>query len=138
MKKVVLALILFLLIPTNTVFAQGICDFVPCQGVCADGSCNALGSTTDIFRWGATLIFVGIIIYGVFLIIRAALKIIRSEGDASKVQEGSQSIRGVFIGLIVIFIGIIGVVIITVLFNAEGIFSLSQPEDIPLINEPVL
>lgn len=139
MKKYILSLLLFLLIPLNTVSAQGICDFIPCNVPCADGSCDALGSTTSIIRWGVSLIFVGIIIFGVFLIIKASLKIIRSEGNESMVQEGAQSIRGVFIGLIVIFIGIIGVVIIAVLFNAEGIFGLPQPEfeEVP-INIPTL
>jgi len=133
--------------PVNlTLEASGnLCDFLPCDqaGFCADGSCaDALTSTSTYVRWGFTLVFVGIIILGVVMIIRAALKIIRSEGDDKKVQEGAETLKGVFFGVIIIFIGIIGIVIIAALFNATNIFNQNPevPTDGsgPLINIPIV
>jgi hypothetical protein len=125
--------------------ADGLCDFLPCQnaGFCSGGSCaDALTSTSTYIQLGVGLIFVGIIVLGIVVIIRAALKIIRSEGDEKKVQEGSENLRGVFFGVIIIFIGIIGVVIIISLFGATSIFNANPvvPTDNskPLINIPTL
>jgi len=74
---------------------------------------------------------------GVALIIRAAVKIVRSEGDKDKMQEGIENIRGVFFGIIVIFVGIIGIIVISILFNATNIFQ-QNPEDPPLIDLPII
>jgi len=118
-----------------TVRGQSLCDFVPCKsGGCVDGECaSSLLDLNTLIRTGLSTVFVLIIAYGIFLIIRAALKIIRSEGDKDKVQEGIENVRGVFFGLIIIFVGIIGIVLITVLFNATNIFNQS-PGEPPLID----
>ncbi len=122
--------------------ASGLCNFLPCEnaGFCANGSCSdALSNTSTYVRAGFTLLFIGIIVFGIVVIVRAAIKIIQSEGDEKKIQEGSENIRGVLFGLIIIFIGVIGVVIIAALFDATGIFN-QNPSDtqVPLVNVPLL
>lgn len=124
----------------NTVYAQndnqsgGLCGLLPCNvaSPCLGASCgtNSLTVVGSILNFVLSLIFVGIIIYGIFLIVQAALKIVRSEGDESKIQEGTKLIRGAYVGLAMIFVGIIGLVIVFAIFNATDIFKVN-PEDAP-------
>jgi len=147
MKKIliitfVIALIssALIIIPTSLKLkSQGLCDFVPCENAsCPDGNCpNALTDTESIIKFSFTLIFVAIIILGISMILRAVVKIIQSEGDEKKMQEGIEYMRGVMFGVIIIFVGIIGIVIITVLFNAQDILN-QEPGDPPLLDLPVL
>lgn len=76
-----------------------------------------------------SLIFVAIIIVAVYIIIKAAIKYIRSEGDESKIQEAQKAIKSVFIGLVALFVGIIGLILILVLFNALGAVENQNPLD---------
>ncbi len=120
--------------------AQGLCDFIPCADVggCPNGDCaSAYTDSGNLIKLGLTLVFVAIIGLGIILIIRAVLKIVRSEGDKDKVQEGIENIRGVFFGIIIIFVGVIGIIVISVLFDATGIFN-EQVEDPPLVDLPIL
>ena len=110
--------------------AQALCDFLPC-GEVDDDSTTAEGVNSrlgEIFRLVTSLIFVGLIALGVYIIIKAALKIIRSEGNSEKVQEGASSIKSVFIGLGLIFGGLIGLVVIGgILGNGLLNFDLPTP-----------
>jgi len=143
-KIAVLMVLLFATtIPSTFVYkvqADGLCDFVPCANVggCPNGDCaSAYTDAGNLIRLGLTLVFILIIVLGVALIIRAAVKIVRSEGDKDKMQEGIENIRGVFFGIIVIFVGIIGIIVISILFNATNIFQ-QNPEDPPLIDLPII
>jgi large-conductance mechanosensitive channel len=133
MKKF-LAIILTIFFALNTLFilpvsanGKGICGFLPC-----DQSFTAeTGSPQEIAlsfgRFFASLIFVGIIAFGIFQVIRASLKIIRSEGDSSKIQDGADTLKGVMIGIGMIFVGLIGLVIILAFFGAEGVVNTPVP-----------
>lgn len=74
-----------------------------------------------------SFIFIGIIALGIFFIIKAVFKIIRSEGDSAKVEEGSKIFRGIFIGLFIILAGIVGLVLMVALFQAGDVFN-TNPE----------
>jgi len=79
---------------------------------------SAIDAIVALVRLALQLVFIGIIIISIYIIIRAALKYIRSEGDESKIQEAQKAIKSVFIGIAALFIGIIGIVIILAFFNA--------------------
>ncbi|MEP7103843.1 MAG: hypothetical protein ABI721_04000 [Candidatus Dojkabacteria bacterium] len=83
-----------------------------------DGSV-AVGAGVSLVRLALQLIFIGIIVVSIYIIIRAAIKYIRSEGDDTKIQEAQKAIKSVFIGIAALFIGIIGIVIILAFFNAS-------------------
>ncbi|MEO6728961.1 MAG: hypothetical protein ABIM99_03500 [Candidatus Dojkabacteria bacterium] len=81
----------------------------------------AVDAAVALVRLALQLVFVGIIVISIYIIIRAAVKYIRSEGDESKIQEAQKAIKSVFIGIAALFIGIIGIVIILAFFNVSGI-----------------
>jgi len=81
-----------------------------------------------IIRIGIASIFAIIIIYGIIMVVRATIRIIRSEGDPTKVQEGFGIIRGVILGIVIIFVGLIGMIIVIAFFNAGSIVNITpQP-----------
>lgn len=90
-----------------------------------DPSNVTLGGAVSVVQWGASLIFVIIIIIGIFSIVRGSYKMINSEGDDAKIQEGFKVIRAVWIGIGLIFLGLIGIVVISAIFGGEGIFNLN-------------
>jgi len=78
-----------------------------------------------IIRIGLASIFAIIIIYGVIMVIKATLTIIRSEGDPAKVQQGFGVVRGVILGIVIIFVGLIGMVVIIAFFGGGGIVNVT-------------
>lgn len=116
------------------------CDFLPC----ADSQNNNdldqdVNSAVDnLFMVSTTLVFTGIILLGIYYIVRGAASIIRAEGDTSKVEEGYKKIKGVYAGVAIIIVGIIGIVIVVVFFNNGSIFSLDLTDptnsfDLPFV-----
>lgn len=93
-----------------------------------------LGGVVSLAQWGASLIFVIIIIIGIFSIVRGSYKMINSEGDDTKIQEGFKVIRGVWIGIGLIFVGLIGIIIISVIFGGTGIFQTTPTPPADLNN----
>lgn len=86
----------------------------------AEGGEKAVSDVVAFTRLGLSLIFIGIILLAVYVIVKAAVKYIRSEGDDGKIQEAQKAIKQVFIGIGALFVGLIGLVIIIVFFNATG------------------
>ncbi|MCA9387173.1 hypothetical protein KC669_04020 [Candidatus Dojkabacteria bacterium] len=111
-------------------FASGLCTT---GGIEEQGS-SAIDTALQLFSFGVSLIFVGIIAVAIFVIIKSALKYIQSEGDESKVEEATKAIKNVFIGIGALIIGIIGLVIILSLANSsaggELIPDVQDPTDI--------
>jgi hypothetical protein len=114
------------------------CSYLQGEEVTACGllGCDSLGidptrfEDLNILQIASVLvsfIFVAIIALGVFFIIKAVFKIIRSEGDSAKVEEGSKIFRGIFIGLFIILAGIVGIVLMVALFQAGDVFN-TNPE----------
>ncbi len=122
-------------------FTGGFCSFFPCDQFWKDdvtgGGSGALTRVQSYIKYGFSIVFVGIVIYGIFLVIKAALKIIRSEGDSAKVEEGYNMFKGVWIGIGLIFVGILGIVIIIALFNAVSLTN-TPVENPGGINVPLL
>jgi hypothetical protein len=124
---------------TLPIYANGTaCGLLPCdqyQGQFKVG--NISDQVKSLIQFGVSLIFVIIIIFGIYLIIKAALTIIRSEGDEGKIQEGAKIIKGVYIGIAIIFVGIIGLLLVLAFFRAEGIAGVDTkpPTD---LNVPLL
>jgi hypothetical protein len=111
----------------------------PETNLCNIIGCSIAGEDNFLFRLGTiiqsafNIIFAGLIIYGIFMIIKAVYKIISSEGDESKLESGLKSVRGVYFGIIIIFVGLIGLVIIFALFNVT---ELPDVGNAPGINDP--
>lgn len=137
-----------LLSPLLTVHAQQnlICTIFPfieqvnafgisslCTGVDAQTTSDTIRSTFNLI---VSLIFVAIIIFSIYVIIRAAIKYIRSEGDPAKIEEAQKAIKSVFIGIAALFVGLIGVIIIIAFFGAGGALQTNEINDDvnPLLN----
>lgn len=110
------------------------CDIFPCPGPLnpdQGSSEDTVNNTVEEYvRFGLSITFTLIMIYGIFLVVKAAFTIIRAEANADKVQEGFAGIKAVMIGFAVIFIGLIGLVVVVALFNGSGIFSPNvEPPD---------
>lgn len=106
-----------LIMGNHHVSAQsGFCDFFPCDDTPGDDT----SSVAEIDTWvefGAGLVFVGFIIFGILMIIKASLKIIRSEGDEGQVQEGMIAIRSVMIAVGMLIFGIVGLILLLGIFG---------------------
>ena len=117
----------------------GVCGFLPCNTapIClggADCEGNALSQVGSVLEISLSFIFVGILVYGVWLIIQAAVKIVRSEGNEEQIQSGYKMIKGAYIGIILIIVGIVGLVIVLIIFNATDLFKIAPSQTPPGIN----
>ncbi len=72
-----------------------------------------------------SLVFIGIILLSVVIIIQAGVKYIQSQGDETKIQESTKAIKSVFIGIGVLIVGIAGLILVLVFFNATGFLTSS-------------
>lgn len=60
-----------------------------------------------------------IILVAVAYSIMAGIKYIRSEGDPGKIEEAQKSIKAILMGIAAIFVGIIGIVLVMVIFGSS-------------------
>ena len=111
------------------------CTLLNC-GPAVDSPFWDFSSIGGLIRAGVASVFAIIIIFGIIMVIRAVLKIVRSEGDETKIQEGYSMVRGVYIGIAIIFLGLIGMVIVLAFFNAGSIVG-TTPEVPPGLNIPL-
>lgn len=144
-NKLLLGIIL--IVPFVLMFIQPVkaqltgCDFLPCEatneGDDADAD-KADKRLEDNFNFAASLIFMVLIGLGIVKIIIAAITIIRSESNAEKFTQGANTLKGVWTGVIILFIGIIGLVVVTIILGYTGIFEVQveDPEglDVPIVN----
>jgi hypothetical protein len=137
-KIIVVSIYAFLLLSFSnfTVLAQPVSDLLPCDqyNTSVFDACGDVNSQiTSVIRIGLTLVFSIIVFYGIFLIIKAALSIIRSEGDSSKIEAGIGIIKSVYWGIAMIFIGIVGIVIVLSFFGAQAaIGNINTPGNISI------
>lgn len=73
----------------------------------------------DLITNALVLLFVGVILIAIVYSAIAGIKFIRSQGEAEKVEEAQNAIKNVLIGVASVFLGIIGVVIITGIFTDD-------------------
>jgi len=120
-----------------------ICEIFPFLGslgfgissFCSGGSTNeAIQESGNLIRFVLSLVFVGIILVSVFVIIKAALKYIQSEGNQGKVEEAKKAIQNVFVGIGALFVGILGLIIALAFFGATGAVQTNIPNN-PVLNQ---
>lgn len=59
-----------------------------------------------------------LVLFGVVSAIQAAFKYIRSQGDSGQMEEAQKAIKAIFYGIAAMMIGIVGIVLVFVFFNA--------------------
>lgn len=104
----------------------GICNIN--QNLVETGLSGLLQTVINLFRYASSLIFVFIIAIAVVIIIKSALKYIVSEGDNTKIQEANRAIKSVFMGIAALIIGIVGIILLLVLFRSSGALSPDLPD----------
>lgn len=121
------------LVTVNVNAQSGFCEFFPCDDTPGDDT-SAVSNIDTWAEFAAGLVFVGFIIFGVLILIKASLKIIQSEGDEGKVQEGMIAIRSVMIAVSMLIAGIIGLILLLGVFGKSD-FSEPDIEAPPGVNE---
>lgn len=105
------------------------CDLFPCnEGLNDVTAGNTLSLGVRLALYAVGLIFSLFIAAGVFFIIKAALKIIRSEGDAAQIEGSVKIIKGVYAGVIILIVGVLGLVVILAFLQSGRIASTDIPE----------
>ncbi len=72
---------------------------------------------SGFIRLALTLAFGIVVLAAVAYSIIAAINYIRSQGDAGKVEEANKAIKAIFQGVVAMFVGIIGVVLVFFIFD---------------------
>jgi len=125
-------LMLFLYAPVSTSAASiNICTFIgpicTALGINVDDPTNAGDAALTFLKSRGelilSLVFIGIILLSVVIIIQAGVKYIQSQGDEGKIAESTKAIKSVFIGIGVLIVGIAGLILVLVFFNATGFLS---------------
>ncbi len=107
--------------------AFGISDI--CGGLDPD---RPIDEARSLIQFGLNLVFVGIIILAIYIIVKAAINYIRSEGDDEKIKSANKSIKAVFTGIIALFVGILGIILVLAIFNATGAVNNEVPDALQL------
>jgi predicted PurR-regulated permease PerM len=105
---------------TSTIWEELLGDFInfnlfPVQGPPGSTVDYVLGLITN----GLVLLFVGVILLAIVFSALAGIKFIRSQGEAEKVEEAQEAIKNVLIGVASVFIGVIGIIVITGIFTDD-------------------
>lgn len=79
----------------------------------------------SLIRNGIVIFFGLMIVFAVFNMLISGFRYVQSGGDADKVESAGKSIRYILIGLVVAFLGIIGVFIIAPVFTPTGSVELA-------------
>ena len=109
---------------TVCTFIKPICDALGIKDITdPDTPSIVLGFTQERLSQVVSLVFIGIILISVFIIVQSAVKYIQSQGEEAKIAEAQKAIRSVFVGIAVLFIGIIGLILVLAFFNASGLIS---------------
>lgn len=82
---------------------------------------------TDRVQFAIYMVLGLIILVAVFYSIMAGIKYIRSEGDPGKIEEAQKSIKAILMGIAAIFVGILGIILVYVIFN-QNITPSSLPQ----------
>jgi len=90
---------------------------------------KAASTTVGLISFALQLVFVGIIALVVYIIIKAAITYIRSEGETKQVEKAREAIKTVFTGIAALFVGLIGIVLVISFFGASGSLSVDRLPD---------
>lgn len=114
----------------------GICSIIKpiCDAILGEGNTSFSGTTAYNFlatRFNTILsiAFLAIILLGVYVVISAGIKFIRSQGDSGKIGEAQKAIQSVFLGIGAMFVGIVGIVLVLAFFGGTGILNNTLSPD---------
>ncbi|MBL8014882.1 MAG: hypothetical protein JNK26_01685 [Candidatus Doudnabacteria bacterium] len=102
-------------------FIGPICDALGIKNNLGGAGQTAAGLVRTWVNLGITLLFIGIILIAVYIIVKAAITYIQSQGDEGKIAEAQKAIKSVFIGIALLFVGIIGIILVLAFFGATGL-----------------
>lgn len=78
----------------------------------------------DLIRNGLILLFVVVILLAVVYSALAGIKFIRSQGNSDEVEAAQGALKNVLIGVAAVFLGVIGVFIISAIFSDTSTISV--------------
>jgi hypothetical protein len=108
-------------------FVGPLCDALQISGVSsADVGRMAMDYVKNRASLILSVVFVGIILIAVYIIIRAGITYISSQGKEEKIQEAQKAIKNVFIGIVVMFVGIVGIILVLAFFGGVGLIQSSD------------
>jgi hypothetical protein len=142
-KKIKNALFCLVLISISVIMtsqkakAADLCGLLPCDQYDINDVTNVNDRVENLVKYGLSAIFIVIIAIGIYQIIRAALKIVRSEGKQEDLEGGINILKGVWIGVGLFFVGLIGLIIILALLDSGGIVS-TDVNDPPGVDLPFI
>lgn len=133
----------FAFLPASAVYAQdlptgqsaatqsvGICSLIKpiCNAILGEGNETFTGTAaynflSTRFNTILSIIFLGIILLGVYVVVRAGIKFIQSQGDAGKIGEAQKAIQSVFLGIGAMFVGVVGIVLVLAFFGGTGLLN---------------
>ncbi len=117
------------------------CDILGCPESLIDGG-QIVSSGSSLVEYAVSLVFPGLIVIGVFVIVKSAYRFIKSEGVTQEIESSQKAIKRVFIGIIMLFLGFVGYILILSFFNASKIDlssdSIEKPGVIKNIDVPFI
>lgn len=107
----------------------GVCTFIKplCDALGIGGSDSgnvAVGLAARWFNLAITVIFTAIILIAVYVIVTNAIKYMQSQGDEGKIGEAQKAIKSVFIGIALMFVGLVGIVLVIAFFGGNQLLDL--------------
>jgi len=126
-KKKILTILLFSVLTFlataffNTAKAQ---DLLPDPiknifGLMGKEGAGTSGFVTSRIQLMLLLALGGIILVSVIYAGLASYKYIKSQGDPGQIEEAGKAVKAIFLGIAVLFVGIIGIVLVFVFFGAD-------------------
>lgn len=100
-------------------FIQPLCDALGIGG--GNSGDAAVGLVARWFNLAVTVIFTAIILISVYVIVTNAVKYIQSQGDEGKIGEAQKAIKSVFIGIALMFVGLVGIVLVLAFFGGNNL-----------------
>ncbi|MCA9379539.1 hypothetical protein KC640_03855, partial [Candidatus Dojkabacteria bacterium] len=64
-----------------------------------------------------TLVFIGVLLLWVYLVLRAALDVVRSQGDEGMIEGGKKRITNVLMSISILFVFLVGITLIASFFG---------------------
>lgn len=101
----------------------GINNPIPSEG----GAAGRADFIIGLIQNALTLLFVVIILAAIVYAALAGLKYIQSQGDSTKVEEAAGALKAVLFGVAAVFIGIIGVILVTSIFAESSSIDVRRP-----------
>jgi hypothetical protein len=114
------------------------CEIFGCPNQVATGQ-EIISGTSNLVEWGTNLVFPFIILIGIFVIVNSAFKIVRSQGNTEQIEKAKKGFRGVFVGIAILIVGLIGYFLVISFFGASNVdLSVDKPDALQNIDLPFI